>query len=80
MIKISELQSKDIINISEGRRLGNLGDLDINLETGRIDAIIIGGTGRMMGLLGRDEEIVIPWRNIIKIGSDCILVRTDLNR
>jgi sporulation protein YlmC with PRC-barrel domain len=26
-------------------------------------------------MFGKEEEVIIPWRNIIKIGSDVILVR-----
>lgn len=76
MIKISELSSKDIVNMENGKRLGHLNDLDINLNTGRIEAIIISSQGKMMNLLGsRDSnETIIPWKNILKIGSDVILV------
>lgn len=74
MLKISDFQSKDIVNLSDGRLLGHISDLDINLETGKVDAIIIGG-GRMMGLFNREEELIIPWKNIVKIGSDVVLVR-----
>ncbi|UOE92917.1 YlmC/YmxH family sporulation protein [Alkalihalobacillus sp. LMS39] len=75
MMKISDLQTKDIVNIDNGKRLGHLGDLDINLSTGRIDALIIGGTGRMMSFFQKEAEMVIPWSNIVKIGSDVILVQ-----
>lgn len=75
MLKISDIQAKDIVNLADGRLLGHISDLDINLETGKIEAIIIGGGGRVMNLFQRDEEIVIPWKNVIKIGSDVILVR-----
>jgi sporulation protein YlmC with PRC-barrel domain len=27
--------------------------------------------------LGKDEELVVPWRNIVKIGEDVILVRVN---
>ncbi|KMK77129.1 YlmC/YmxH family sporulation protein [Alkalihalobacillus pseudalcaliphilus] len=75
MMKISDLQSKDIVNMENGRRLGHVTDLDINLTTGRIEAMIINGTNKVMGLLGRNEaEVIIPWDNIIKIGSDVIIV------
>ncbi|MBM7837565.1 YlmC/YmxH family sporulation protein [Alkalihalobacillus xiaoxiensis] len=76
MIKISELSAKDIVNMENGKRLGNLNDLDINLNTGKIEAIIIANNGKVMQLLGqRDaQETVIPWKNILKIGSDVILV------
>jgi YlmC/YmxH family sporulation protein len=75
MGKISEFQIKDVVNISDGKKLGNIGDIDINLSTGKIEAIVISRSGRVLGLFGRDEEIVLPWRNILKIGEDVILVR-----
>ncbi|MFE8695264.1 YlmC/YmxH family sporulation protein [Cytobacillus sp. FJAT-53684] len=75
MIKISEFQLKDVVNVSNGKKLGNIGDIDINIQTGKIDAVIIGGTGKVLGFFGRDEDIVIPWKNILKIGEDVILVR-----
>lgn len=75
MVKISEFQLKDVINIADGKKLGNVTDIDINLKTGRIEAIIIEGSGRFFYFLGRDNEIIISWKNILKIGEDVILVR-----
>jgi YlmC/YmxH family sporulation protein len=64
-----------VVNISDGRKLGNIGDIDINLDTGRIDAIIISSAGKLLGFFGKEDEIVIPWNQIVKIGADVILVR-----
>jgi YlmC/YmxH family sporulation protein len=75
MVRISEFQVKDVVNISDGRKLGNIGDIDINLKSGKIEAIIIIGSGRVLGLFGKEEEVIIPWKNILKIGEDVILVR-----
>jgi YlmC/YmxH family sporulation protein len=75
MVKISDFQIKDVVNVSDGKRLGNIGDIDINLNTGKIDTVVISGSGKVLGIFGKDEEIVIPWRNILKIGQDVILVR-----
>ncbi|AIE59573.1 YlmC/YmxH family sporulation protein [Bacillus methanolicus] len=75
MVKISDFQIKDVVNISDGKKLGNIGDIEINLNTGKIEAVIIGGAGKVLGFFGRDEEIIIPWKNILKIGEDVILVR-----
>lgn len=75
MMYISEFQTKDVVNVSDGKKLGNIWDFDINVTTGKIQAIIISGQGKMLGFFGRDEEFVIPWRNIVKIGEDVILVR-----
>lgn len=75
MVKISEFQIKDVVNISDGKKLGNIGDIDIDLTTGKIEAIIITGNGRVLGFFGKNEEVIIPWKNILKIGHDVILVR-----
>ncbi|OIK14020.1 hypothetical protein BIV60_12975 [Bacillus sp. MUM 116] len=75
MVKISDFQIKDVVNVSDGKRLGNIGDIEINLSTGRIEAVVISGSGRVLGIFGKDQDIVIPWKNIIKIGQDVILVR-----
>ncbi len=80
MVYISELQSKDVVNVADGKRLGNIGDIDINLNNGKIESIIIMGSGKVLGLFGKDEEVSIPWRNIMKIGADVILVRFPLNQ
>lgn len=75
MMNISDFQIKDVVNVSNGKKLGKIGDIDINVTTGKIQAIVIGGTGKVFGFFGKEEEIVIPWRNIVKIGEDVILVR-----
>jgi len=75
MMKISDFQIKDVVNVSDGKRLGNIGDIEINLSTGKIEAVVITGGGRVLGFFGKDQDIVIPWKNIIKIGQDVILVR-----
>ncbi|MDQ0270321.1 YlmC/YmxH family sporulation protein [Cytobacillus purgationiresistens] len=75
MIRISDFQMKDVVNVADGKKLGNVGDIDINLNNGKIDAVIIGGPGKVLGFFGKEEEVVIPWGNILKIGEDVILVR-----
>jgi YlmC/YmxH family sporulation protein len=74
-VYISDLQAKDVVNVADGKRLGNIGDIDINLTNGKIEAIIISGTGKVLGFFGKEEEVSIPWKNIMKIGTDVILVK-----
>ena len=75
MVRISEFQIKDVVNVGDGKKLGNISDIEINLLTGKIDAIVISGTGKLLSIFGKNEEVIIPWKNIIKIGEDVILVR-----
>ncbi len=76
LAKVSELQEREIINVRDGRKLGPIRDIDIDVETGKITAIILPGPGRFLGLLGRREEYIVPWENIIRIGIDVILVES----
>lgn len=74
MVKTSELKQKEVININDGKRLGLVYDIEINMETGNIEAIVIPGSGKLLGLFSKENDIIIPWENIKKIGADVILV------
>jgi YlmC/YmxH family sporulation protein len=74
MVKISELKQREVININDGRRLGIVYDVEIDMEKGKIDAIVIPGTGRILGLFSKESDIVVNWESIKKIGADVILI------
>lgn len=76
-MKISDFQTKDVINIVDGKRLGQVSDLELDLRRGVIEAIVVPGYTRFMGLFGGGTDLIIPWRNIVKIGSDVVLVKMD---
>ncbi|MDF2635203.1 MAG: sporulation protein YlmC/YmxH family [Pelosinus sp.] len=71
---VSDLKLKEVINIVDGKRLGAITDIEIDVESGKLTAIVVPGNGRFLGLFGRCEDIVIPWEKINKIGFDVILV------
>lgn len=75
-MRVSELRLLDIINIEDGRRLGPMIDLDLDLEKGIIKGIVILVASRGKGFFGggRESDIFIPWDKVIKIGIDVILV------
>ncbi|MCQ6558255.1 YlmC/YmxH family sporulation protein [Paenibacillus mendelii] len=76
-MKISDFQTKDVINIVDGRKLGQVSDLELDLRQGRIDSIVVPNFTKFFGLFGGGTDVVIPWRNIVKIGADVVLVRID---
>lgn len=73
-MRISDLQSKDVVNVGDGKRLGAIGDLEIDSDSGLIHAVIIPGQGKFFGMIGGGQEFIVPWNQIVKIGSDVILV------
>lgn len=72
--RFSALRCREVINVCDGSRLGYVSDLEVDLETGRVLALIVPGPGRFFGLFGCREEYVLPWRCICKLGDDIILV------
>ena len=77
MCSINELREKEVINLYDGARLGNASDVMIDLKTGKLTAIILPGTYRLMGFLGREEERIIKWEDIKKIGDDVIIIDSE---
>ena len=68
-ISFCELRRKEVINLRDGARLGAVCDLEVDLCS-----IVVPGPPKMWGLLKSDEELVIPFCKINKIGDDVILV------
>jgi len=76
-MKISDFQTKDVINIVDGRKLGQISDIELDLRAGRIESIVVPTNGKFFGFFGGGTDIVISWRSIVKIGADVILVKLD---
>ena len=74
--RVSELRSKEIINVSDGSRYGWVGDVEVDLESGQVRALVVPGRLRLFGLLGREEDRVFPWEAVRRFGAYTILVET----
>ena len=72
--RISELQDKEIVDISDGTRYGYLSDIELDSQQGSLHAIVVAGQRRMLGLLGREPDAAFPWSAIKRIGQDIILL------
>ena len=77
LVRASDIKMREVINISDGRRLGVVEDWEMDLETGAVRAIIVPGSPRFLWFFGHSDDIVIPWEKIRKIGHDVILVDAD---
>ena len=73
-MRFSELKTKEIINICDGRRLGYVCDTELVLPAGEIRALIVPGPAKFFGLFGREPDYLIPVGCITRFGQDVILV------
>jgi len=69
-----DFKHKEVINITDGKRLGFVQDVNADLETGTITSIIVPGSNRLISFFSSSNDIIIPWQNIKCIGDDIILV------
>lgn len=73
-MKMSELRCKEVICVADGRRLGFVCDVQVEIPEGCVKAIVVPGPCRILGLFGRRDDFVIPWNCIKRIGPDILLV------
>ena len=75
---LEELHPQDVLQARTGANLGRADDLAFSPETGRIEGLILHGRPRLFGLLGRQEDITLPWGDLAQWGEDVILVNTEV--
>ena len=71
-MRLSELQQKEIVNISNGKRIGIIVDVLLD-DKGYISSLVL--EERTRRKFNR-EEYTISWSQIVKIGDDIILIDT----
>ncbi len=69
-----ELRCKEVINIVDGKKLGHIIDVVFNLETCRLLGVVVPGEKSLWNVFKSNNELFIAINQIVKIGSDCILV------
>ena len=73
MGRAMNFKQKEVINLSDGKRLGYVQDVEADFNTGKITAIIVPGNNKIFSMNGKND-LVISWDKIVKIGDDIILV------
>lgn len=77
LCRIDELKNKQVVSVKSGAMLGRIDDVEINTDTGAINSVVIFGKNHILGIFGRENDIVIPWNDIEVIGSETVLVKTE---
>ncbi len=80
VVRVSELKCREVINICDGCRVGFVSDVEFDCTGGNVIALVVPGKLKFFGLFGREDDFVIPWGCIRRIGNDIILVEVELEK
>lgn len=72
-MRLSDLQSKMVININDGKHLGVISDAELN-DNGSINYFSIMPRRFFKRIFKNEPEVNVTFKQIIKIGEDVILV------
>ncbi len=72
-MRLSDLQNKDVVNMEDGKKIGNIIDVIIDKD-GNMEALIVQKSKFITNLFSNKDELEVKWKQIQKIGEDVILV------
>ena len=76
--RVAELRRKEVIDSLSGSRVGFIDDIEIDTMTSSVRAVVVFGRPRLFGLLGKSDDLIIPWTDITLIGEDTVLITTNV--
>lgn len=76
MYTLRDICERNVINLEKGVIIGTVDDIVFDEKNARVEALLIYGRARLFGLLGREEDVRIPWGEILSFGRDVIMVST----
>ena len=71
-MRLSDLQSKNIVNMVDGRNVGSIIDANVD-KAGNIESLVI-ETNKKFLSFSKDDDLLVLWKDIAKIGEDVILI------
>ena len=80
LMRIYDMRQKEVINICDGERIGQVDDILFNADTGCITDLIVPGPCKIWGMFGRENEYIIPFRCVRQVGTDVILVEIEIEK
>ena len=73
-LSFCDLRTKDVINICDGKNLGNINDIIIDSTCGKVCGITVPYSKNFFNIFKSNNNLFIPYNRICKIGKDIILV------
>ena len=75
-MRLSELAKKDVININDGSKIGNITDILID-DKGYVLSLVVDKSNFSFSSFTAKDEMLIDFNNIEKIGEDVIIVKIE---
>lgn len=72
-MRLSDLQKKDVVNVTDGSKIGNIIDIKLD-DNGNMAGFIVEKSKFIISMFTSSNEIEVKWSEIKKIGEDVILV------
>lgn len=73
-LSFCKLRGKEVVNVCDGRNLGNITDIVFDTTCGRIIGLILPAQKNFFSFFKSNNDIFVPYNRICKIGKDIILV------
>jgi YlmC/YmxH family sporulation protein len=73
-LSFCELRAKEVVNICDGKKMGNIIDLIFDSTCAQITGIVVPAEKSFLNIFKAPNDIFIPYNRIKKIGTDIILV------
>lgn len=73
-MKLSDLQRKDIVNLNDGKKIGRIIDVEINVTDGSLVNLIIEKNRYFRNLFSSESDVLVRFNQIKKMGEDVILI------
>lgn len=75
---IAALRNKQVVSVESGTVIGYVSDIEFDSETGEIKNLIVYGKNRLFGILGREQDLEIPWSSVSVVGQETVLIKGEM--
>lgn len=74
-MNLSDLQSKEIVSVADGKKLGHIVDVNVEVKEGKINYFVAEQRKFFKRIFGNSTEVKFTIANIEQIGEDVILIK-----
>ena len=71
---LRDLSAKDVIQLKTGENLGRIDDVVFDAHGGQLQSVILRRRAHCIGLLGCEDDLILPWERMRTVGTDVFMV------